>query len=171
MSWDARDFRARLVKNTSEFNRAAVRLQVDQLLAQLRSSDNFDESKEMELVLGILRKHRYFDEIAELADALIQRRQGRDKVVRHYGQVLIEQGNFSAALCVLKQLAQNAASDEERSEARGLIGRSHKERFLRSERHTEQARLHLEAAIRAYHDVYLDDKAQLWHGINAVALA
>jgi hypothetical protein len=60
----------------------------------------------------------------------------------------------------------------EHAEARGLIGRAHKQIYTDARdnrpRHNQRALL---KAADAYYDVYVeDDEKYLWHGVNAAAL-
>ncbi|MCA8951038.1 MAG: trypsin-like peptidase domain-containing protein [Planctomycetes bacterium] len=164
-------FRERLFAATDDADHDGVQQLVAGLIAHLgRTDDAFDATGvEIERILKRLRGFRYFELMAELADAFVQRGNVGAHVVKQYGQALIESGRYTAAIEILTDLARNAAGSE-RDEARGLLGRAHKERYLRCDRFTAQARTHLERAVRAYLDVYVGNPGQFWHGVNAVAL-
>jgi len=130
-------------------------------------------------VLALLRRKAYFELIERVAEALHVTTQDDAQTRRQYAQGLTEQGQITAALCVLEGLIDRTADDsEEDAEARGLLGRAYKQLCVEAAsadprtRSPARTRLHLQRSMDAYAGVYLDAPAtHLWHGINAVAVA
>ena len=94
-----------------------------------------------------------------VGDALRGLGQDTPKIRRLYAQGLIEEGKLSAALDILRALVADTAADPraagENAEARGLIGRVHKQRFVaRTAAENTGARLALEEAVKSYYGVY-----------------
>jgi V8-like Glu-specific endopeptidase len=129
-------------------------------------------------VLNQLRRKRFFAQMQTVADALLQTGQTAPVVHRQYAQSLVDQGQLTAAEVVLRDLVRASINDpEENIEARGLLGRARKQRYVEARRTAAEhervaprdAAVLLEA-IEIYHDAYEEapDKC-LWHGINAVA--
>lgn len=89
---------------------------------------------------------------------------------RLYAQSLLDLGDFDAAAAVLtdglQRIRRDRGPDDEEAEHLGLLGRSYKERYLR----TADSRW-LEKSITQYYDAYTSSRGErYWHGINAVAL-
>jgi hypothetical protein len=149
---------------------------VDQLCGELvetiASSEAPFPEKDAKKVLNLLRRKRFFGQLKQVADSLIQSGQTSGTVRRQYAQALIEGGDFSAATGVLEKLIVECADNaSEVAEARGLIGRALKQQYVNNPRNTLAQRKVLNRAIALYHDVYLSAPAEyLWHGINTVAL-
>lgn len=132
-------------------------------------------------VLGLLRRKRFFAEMQRVGDALIQTGESSPVVRRQYAQSLIDQGALTAAEAVLRELVLDAANDpEEYGEARGLLGRVYKQRYVEGRKVvatkspvpavTATAAGVLRDAIQSYYSAYSEHPdTMLWHGINAVA--
>ena len=141
------------------------------LIAQVRASDEPFPELPARRVLSALRRKRQFQLMARVADALIA--SGRDDMViyRQYAQALLDQGLTGAGLGVLA--AGMVAGDDvgELAELQGLVGRAHKDRYVVTDAAAGRRRmLHLERAVQAYHEAWVEDGTRLWHGINATAL-
>jgi len=128
-------------------------------------------------ILGRLRRKRFFDEMLELGKALRQNAAEVSlPVARQYAQALIEKGELADALLFLQSLLPRSANDPVQDvEVRGLIGRVHKQRYVdgrvASAADLAQKAAMLKAAVDAYYEVYVRDRASYtWHGINVVAL-
>jgi hypothetical protein len=118
--------------------------------------------------LMALRAARAFSPMAKLAECLIGFGCERGVVRRQYGQALIELGQPSAAIDVLRPLAES--NDAERLEAKGLIGRAFKEIYVGGRLgNTEIGKRTLQRALNAYGEAYKSNKP-IWHGINIAAL-
>ena len=155
------------------FDHQAVAELCERLIRHVRHSDEIFPERQAKQVLSLLRRRRCLDLLLTVADALIQSGQDAPQMRRQYAQALIDQGAYMAAQSVLDAVKIDPRCDEtERAEARGLVGRIHKQRFVGAGalggRQREQA---LRAAIAAYGDVYrLAPATNLWHGVNLLAL-
>jgi len=144
----------------------------EKLVAHLFSSSSAYPPVEAGRVLQVLRNKRWFDLMQKVGDAFIQTGRATLKVRRPYAQSLIDQGNLTAALSVLNELARDAINDSgENAEARGLIRRVYKQFYINANQpsvpHNRQS---LELATRCYLEVYQTDPGNfLWHGINVGA--
>lgn len=98
----------------------------------------------------------------------------KDATIRRlYAQKLIETGEASVAIDVLKSLRRKLGSKEpEYAEVGGLLGRAYKQIFFDTEDKTSAPALAaLKKAIQAYRKIYeIDPKLYTWHGVNLVAL-
>jgi pimeloyl-ACP methyl ester carboxylesterase len=137
----------------------------------------FDTNQAKDL-LALLRKKRYFKQMIQIGDALIQAGIDAPLVRRQYAQGLIDStqgltdtGHMTAALCILQGIAAGGQDPKEVAEARGLIGRVHKQLYVNAANEHAPNIDELQLALRAYYDVYrTNPKKYAWHGINVVAL-
>lgn len=120
--------------------------------------------------LGTLRNARQFVLMCRYGQAVIASGVTDFKVRRLYAQALIEQRNFEDATGVLNAIVKEADRKHfESFEARGLLGRINKQRYIDDPK-APQARKWLASAIDCYKSVYDEDHEQIWHGINAASL-
>jgi hypothetical protein len=119
-----------------------------------------------------LRRKRQFAAVARLASALWRRGTQVPQIRRQHAQALIDLGDLAAGESLLQTMLADATTPkEEQMEARGLIGRIHKQTFANAVRRGGTGRAaDLDAALSAYESVYSSDPSKLWHGINTVAL-
>lgn len=165
-----RDVAVRIVRAAEEFDWAAVDAAADEYSAQLLSSATPATPREFGPILDLLRGHRRYDALSRVIDALLSQGVNDAVVRRHFGQIQIEQGYPAAALMTLEPLADDpATSQRERVEARGSVGRSYKELYLRTTERSRRAQ-YLRRALSTYLDSYREDSSRYWSGINAVAL-
>jgi hypothetical protein len=124
-------------------------------------------------ILGMLRRKRRLDMVAQVAEALLRSGQRAPQIQRQYAQALIDLGYLSPAECILNSLIQEAKGTAEEHEGRGLIGRIYKQNYVNSKNSkSPRNRSHLERAVSEYLYAYrLQPTDNLWHGINVVALA
>lgn len=144
--------------------------QSDELVARLaewlqRSGVPYDvEAARQDL--GTLRRQRQFPLMRRYASAALKSGIDDPNVMRQYAQALIELGQFDDAIGVLNRLvAQTDHRHAESYEARGLLGRAHKQMYVNAAG-SRSARLLL-TAIAYYYDAFREDQRLLWHGINA----
>ncbi len=169
-------FVAALKDATESFDRTRVAELCSQLITQLQAAANPYPLDQAKALLGLLRRKRYFNEIIIIADALIQSGQTDAKIRRQYAQALLDLGQLTAGLSVLLELEHDCVKKKnkgELAEARGLIGRAHKQIYMdaaKGGRPGQAIRQHLSESIISYHRVYNDDETKVWQGINAVAL-
>ena len=147
------------------------------LIAQLHRANAPLEVEPAKHVLGNLRRKRFFTAMQHVADALMQTGQNAPVVRRQYAQSLIDRGALIAATAVLRELAADVPDD---AEARGLLGRVHKQRYVEASRYTAgltrpapaRSADALRESIRWYYGPYQQNPEEnYWHGINAVACA
>ena len=124
-------------------------------------------------ILKMLRRKRQFRLMGLVADAFIRSGQSAAEILRQYAQSMIDQGNLTASRMVLQSIIDDPASPlGEKAEARGLLGRIHKQLYVNAKDPSNpRQQQNLGKAIEYYHSVYTSDpKSFLWHGINTVAL-
>lgn len=128
-------------------------------------------SAEVNSVLRFLREHLRRDDVRDLADTALTLGMADDAVVRlQYAQALVDSGAPSGALMMYESvLSDPRASEHDRAEATGGVGRCEKERFLRTKESGRRQR-HLLRSIKAYGDAYSETPGSYWHGINFVAM-
>jgi V8-like Glu-specific endopeptidase len=169
---DARSFTQELKRAVDAFDHRRTAELCEVLIRRLRSTDDPYPEFSAKRTLATLRRKREFQLMARVADVLIA--SGRDDkiIYRQYAQALLDQGLTVAGLQVL-DAAMAAAGDDpaEQAETQGLVGRAHKDRYVATDAAAVgRRRLHLERAVHAYHDAFVEDPRRLWHGINATAL-
>ncbi len=125
-------------------------------------------------ILQMLRRKRRFRAMGLLVEALLQSGLTTSQVRRQYAQALIDQRLLSGAELVLQTLISDSQVNEsEQAEARGLIGRVHKQLYVNADEKAEpdRARANLQRSFDAYSSAYtLNPQDNTWHGINMVAL-
>lgn len=151
-----------------------VRELLDALVEHIQTRDQSYECDAAASVLNSLRGAREFGHLQKVAATLIECGQRAPVVQRHYAQALIEENRLFDAERHLEALGLEAAElgdEREQREARGLLGRVFKQRYVAG-RAAERARPDdLRRAVRFYLETYDAARdANLWHGINAVAL-
>ena len=121
-------------------------------------------------VLQLLRENLRYEELEEVADAALAFKIGSPAVRRQYAQALVDGGNPAAALTLYQSVASDGkAFAAEQVDARGGVGRCYKELFLACTHPVRRSEYFLNA-LQAYYDVYVENPANTYHGINAVAL-
>jgi endonuclease G len=119
--------------------------------------------------LAVLRNERQFKLMKRYGEAVLASKTKDEKVRRQYAQALIELGFFDQALEVLNSIADDSGSRaSEVVEAKGLIGRVWKQRYVEDPR-SPQSHTFLRRAIDAYEAVFNTDNKQYWHGVNAAS--
>jgi endonuclease G len=90
------------------------------------------------------------------------------EVRRRFAQALIELGEFDEAVGVLEPLIRDTpARHSENYEARGLLGRAYKQRYIDAGSRAEPG--WLTTAIATYWSAFDEDNDNLWPGINAAS--
>ena len=142
------------------------------LVSRINDAPEPFPEKHARLVLNQLRRKRQTALMARVADALIGNGRGEAEIQRQYAQALIEQANLNAAEGILKALSSDSAVPQrETAEARGLLGRICKQRYVNAQSQSPKMQAVLNQGIRWYYDVYASSPDDhLWHGINVVAL-
>ena len=120
--------------------------------------------------LDALRKKRQFLLIRDYASAVLRLSPDNFRVRRQLGQALIELGELDPAEDVLRQLVRDAPPTHDESfEARGLLGRINKQRYVNAP-DPAAAQTSILAAIREYQSVFEENDKHTWHGVNSASL-
>jgi hypothetical protein len=111
---------------------------------------------------------RLFPELATLAESTAAKRMDSPTLRRFYAQALIEGGGLDEA----ETLLRGALNSDEQLEAKGLLGRIEKQRYVnqvltQGKGKPGQLRKAIDAYLEAYEE---DERKPYWHGVNAVAL-
>lgn len=155
------------------FDRPRVRQLSGALVAHVRALEEPYGAREAKDVLGMLRRGRYFQQLQEVADALLQSGRSDPTVRRQYAQSLLDQGLLTAAVAVLRQLQSDTVDVDpaEHHEATGLLGRAYKQMYLTTGASAPMRRRRfMDAAIGSYQQVVTASPHARWHAINIVAL-
>src|SRR6476620_2222 len=153
----------RSIKRAEEMPKASQRL-VEYL------NDNPQDASRVswDAPLKAMRAARAFSQMAQLAECLIGFGCEQGIVRRQYGQALIKLGMPSAAISLLRPLADS--NDCENLEAKGLIRRAHKDLYVKGKLGKGPiGEGTLKKALDAYGEAYAAKKL-IWHGINIAAL-
>jgi hypothetical protein len=175
MSWnDAQRFVSDLNAALNDFNWDRAEAICNEICERLKTEiDPFPDVQADQLMFALRRKQRYAL-MTKLAEAMLQSGLRTQRVRRQYAQALIDQGILAAGEMVLRSIIQEPQGvKSEELEARGLTGRIYKQLYINNnDPKSPRNRANLERAMNEYIFVYqLDPKANLWHGINVVALA
>jgi hypothetical protein len=143
---------------------------IEQYVRHLRSTEDLVPQREASDILGLLRGVRRYAEVHTVADALLGHGLNEAVVKRQFAQALVDRDSPAAALLVYQGILDDPRTpEEERPEAMGGVGRCHKQLYV-LDRVRARRRLHLPAALAAYHAAYDEDRGHYWHGINIAAL-
>lgn len=171
--WDGMGFLERLQAAVESFDPAAAEKICGELITGLRTTDEVYPEREAVAALRILQRKRYFDLMQRTAEAFLEAGQTEPRIRRLYAQALIDKGDLTAALSQLQFLVSETGDDpEEHAEARGLIGRIYKQKYVTAaDPASQRGSRNLERAVNAYFEMYRSYPAtHLWYGINTVAL-
>jgi hypothetical protein len=168
-NWTPEDLN-RLEAAIRSYDRVAAERLCAKLVAHLAHRAEAFPEKEARTILGLLRRKRLFDLMERVADALIGAGSRAAVIRRQLAQSLIDQAKLAQAEMVLAALlAEPGISAAEIAEARGLLGRVHKQRYMNAPSPAQKP--FLARSIAEYRWVYESAPAvHVWHGINAVAL-
>lgn len=121
--------------------------------------------------LKLLRGHRRFGLMADYAAAVLASGTHDFTVRRQFGQALIELKDFERAVEILRALTADTARTrdgrDENHEARGLLGRAFKQRYVDAGAAADPA--WLATAVAEYASVFAEDPERVWHGVNAAS--
>jgi hypothetical protein len=168
-------YAADLAEAVDAFDRSRVEALCDEIIDAVASGRLKLEAKEAGSILGTLRRKRHFTLTEKVGAGFVGAGWIEPVVWRQYAQALIEQKKLAGALAVLSRVvASTSPGEREHLEALGLSGRTYKQHFIDladqqvEAPHARQALIH---ATALYHAVFQQYPSELWHGINAVALA
>ena len=159
----------RMTEEARVFNWVSVSQLAAMYARSLRAAAT-DPQPEVIQVLDLLRKSRRYDALMEVADAALAGRQDVAGVWRRYAQALVDRDRTAVALAVYTRVSEDPnASDDDRIEATGGIGRCYKQLFLTTP--DSDRRVHyLLRALDVYWGSHKVGPQLIWHGINAAAL-
>jgi tetratricopeptide (TPR) repeat protein len=121
-------------------------------------------------MLNSLRRKRQFALMETLGAAFAAGMPDNLQVQRLYAQALADQSKFSEAEAVLRNILAQTPPLAEEAEAKGLLGRIEKQRYVDAPT-AAGAGDHLLNSIRIYLEAYQSNPTvNLWHGINSAAL-
>jgi Trypsin-like peptidase domain/MAP3K TRAFs-binding domain len=175
MAWDdLSDLELRLKLALQRFDWEAADAICRNIIDRLPGETSPFPAQTARTLLQALRRKCRFAAMGLLAEAFLESGLHTAQIRRQYGQALIDQGMFSGAEPYLRELIQDPeTSAAEQTEARGLMGRIYKERYVNEtgKANPERARGNLQRSFNEYQSCYnADPKANAWHGINMVAL-
>jgi hypothetical protein len=173
MSWkDAAELESRLKRALEAFDWQGATNICNGIIDRIKQSDEKIPEATARRLLAALRRKRRFALMRSLAEAVIQSGVTAAQVRRQYAQALIDDGHLDEAESELNAIIQDPATNAgEVTEARGLIGRVYKQRYVNAKIPSEENAANLRRGLERYHETYLlDPKRNLWHGINTVAL-
>jgi endonuclease G len=169
IEWDEDIFSRALVRATKRHDHSRAESLVRAVVGHLAHSASPCLPRSAYRDLQALRQEREFELMLEYGNALLTSGTSEARVKRLYAQALIETGRYDAALDVLQSIAGSEDSSRaEVFEAQGLIGRTFKQRYVELPKAPSAADW-LHKAISAYEAVYVQDRKQFWHGVNAAS--
>lgn len=154
---------------------AEVETAVESLASAVARGEGMPSDAEARSLLQALRSKRQFASMARLGEVLIAHGMTAERPRRLYAQALIDSNRLDDAEKVLLRLVRDAKPDSgEWKEARGLIGRVFKQRYVDADRRPPAAAdvANLQRAINEYGDVVARGRLadDHWHVINFIAL-
>jgi len=173
MAWeDAAQFLISMTQALDSFDWSTVETISNELSERIRKTPDTFPTAIAESLLGKLRRKQCFRSMATISESLIESGVETPNVQRQYAQSLIDQGLLTPAQSVLRSIVHDPNAGEEEFEARGLIGRIHKQLYVnRNDPSSPANQKNLQRALEEYFYVYqVDRKKHFWHGINVVAL-
>jgi endonuclease G len=169
LDWNSKAFTVLLTQAAGRDDFAFVAALIDTLVAHLGRHDEPYPADAARADLKVLRNERQFLLMGNYAAAVIKSGTADFEVRRQYGQALIELKDVDAAVDVLRALAAaTPEGHEENYEARGLLGRAYKQRYIDAGAEADPE--WLAAAILEYWKAFVENRSLVWHGINAASL-
>jgi hypothetical protein len=149
--------------------KVALRQEADDLLSRLRRLPDDATLEDGRSLVERLRKQREFGALTKVAEAVARQAPKDATTRRRYAQALIETGQATVAIDVLRPLVKDK---KESAEAYGLIGRANKQIFFDAgDKAGPAAREALKQAIAAYRVPFeAAPTKNYWHGVNLVAV-
>jgi hypothetical protein len=165
---DVPDIVDALAARLGEFDWQQAATITESLIHRLNAATERFPEKQAPPVLNELRRKRQFVLMARLAQAFVASGRSEAVIRRQHAQALIDQGNLDAAEPILTKIVFDpTAPARELVEARGLLGRIYKQRYVDAGGARQPDSLR--QAIAHYDAVYSTEPGRLWHGINVVA--
>ncbi len=171
MAWeDAAQLESQLKRALDSFDWQGAAEICNGIVERIKKSSEQIPEKTARLLLARLRRKRRFTLMRQLGEAIIASGVTTAQVRRQYAQALIDDGFLDDAERVLNAIvADRMTGSGELMEARGLLGRVYKQRYLNASPEEKTANLH--RVIELYYEAFrVNPQKNLWHGINVVAL-
>lgn len=172
MSWeDAAQVESRLKHALDAFDWQGAQGICNEIIGRIKNSEDKIPETTARRLLANLRRKRRFPIMRSLAETIIQSGVIAPQVRRQYAQALIDDADSDKAEDVLNAIVQDPGTNAgEISEARGLLGRVYKQRYV-NDANTQANPANLQRALELYYETYrVNPQMNLWHGINTVAL-
>jgi len=168
---DAAQVESRLKHALDAFDWQGAAVICQEIIDRIKQSEDKIPETTARRLLANLRRKRRFELMRSLAEAIIQSGVTAPQVRRQYAQALIDDGHLDEAENVLNAIVQDPTTNAgEVAEARGLIGRVYKQRYVNQPQAGANP-ANLQRALELYYETYrVNPQMNLWHGINAVAL-
>ena len=168
---DAAQVESRLKHALDAFDWQGAAVVCQEIIDRIKQSEDKIPETTARRLLANLRRKRRFVLMRSLAEAIIQSGVTAPQVRRQYAQALIDDGHLDEAENVLNAIVQDpTTSAGEVAEARGLIGRVYKQRYVNQPQSGANP-ANLQRALELYYETYrVNPQMNLWHGINTVAL-
>jgi hypothetical protein len=168
--WDAKLFSEALSIALAANDSSRVESMIATFAGHVSRSPTRYSAEQARLDLSSLRKKRQFRFMVLYAQAALKSGVDDLQVMRQLGQALIELRDFEHATLVLENVVRLGDRDPgEAIEARGLLGRAYKQKYV-DDPHAPGAPELLRRAIDTYGSVYDKDGQHFWHGVNAASL-
>jgi hypothetical protein len=172
MSWeDAAQLETRLKLLLNSFDWPEVDAICAEIIGRIKRDLEVLPQSTAKTFLQDLRSKRRFKCMTDMAEALLESGLQTPQIRRQYAQALIDQGLLAAPEMILQSIVQDAKGKGEELEARGLLGRLYKQLYVNNyDANLPRNQANLERALNEYLYVYRFNNAEVWHGINVVAL-
>ncbi len=143
---------------------------VEDYVRYLRSTPEIEDAQQIKAILSLLRESRRYEELLRVADAALGHGLTDAAIKRQLAQALVDRDRPAAALLIFRSLVDDPLiSSIERTEARGGVGRCHKQLYVQGGSPARR-QANLQLAVEAYRQAFDSDHGLIWHGINVVAL-
>ncbi|UCE64140.1 MAG: trypsin-like peptidase domain-containing protein [Nitrospirota bacterium] len=175
MPFDINNFTHKLGDAVEALDREKATALCDELIKEMEGPSLELSTKKLRNVLQDLRRKRFFWLLERVAEAYLRKIPGDQEPAEIHLQLiqaLIDQGKLMEAEDELLNLVDiQPIAVKAGTEARGLLGRVHKQAYVNARlRKCKANTRRLRKAVEAYLPVYQNDPDNnWWHGINVVA--
>jgi subtilisin family serine protease len=166
-AWDALVFSSLLKQSVDTYDLFGTAELVESFAAYLDVTNESYPADHASRDLETLRSKRQFHMLCRYAGALVDKGTAPPVVRRQFAQALVEQKRHDHALDVLQSVVNDCEpEDHEAVEARGLMGRLYKQRYVDANRGDEQL---LKQAVEEYKEAAKHAPTNYWPAINYVS--
>ncbi|MCT4654288.1 MAG: serine protease [Cohaesibacter sp.] len=165
-----------LTKSLENGDERSTDTAVKSIVEAIEMNDPSFDMDDIHVVNIQLRNYQQHGYMTVFGEVLTSEERNTFDTDKHYAQALIDTNTPKKALPLLRSMAKdgdNRDSFEHYSEAMGLIGRVHKDLYLKSsELDRDGAQRHLTRSLNAYGEPWKRLPSQCsWHAVNLLALA